>query len=77
MARTRCYASDGKDFYDWLLSQQGRADPVGELAAELRRSNMTPPEDYDPFGTYILQQRGGRQAYSEWLDYAWQADRPM
>jgi hypothetical protein len=62
----------GKHFYDWLLRQADRADSVGDLAAELRRSNMAPPENYDAFRSHVLEQRGGRQAYSEWLDHAWQ-----
>lgn len=68
--------SCGKDFYAWVLWQQGRPDAVGDLAAELRRTNAPPPQEYDPFRAYILRQRGGRQAYSEWLEYAWQAERP-
>jgi hypothetical protein len=68
----------GKAFHDWLLWQESRRDGVGSLARELRLNNVAPPEDYDTFRSYILQQPGGRQAYSEWLDYAWQAQyRPF
>lgn len=55
-AQTKPYQSFdsyGRDFYDWLLSQPGRPDLVGELAAELRRSDAPPPQEYEPFRTYI------------------------
>lgn len=74
MIQEKSYASYGKDFYDWLLQQQGRNDPVGELAAALRRNNVPPPEDYDPFRNYTLHRSGGRQAFGEWLDRDRQAE---
>jgi hypothetical protein len=74
MAPGKSWAQYGKDFYDWLIQQLWRNDPVGDLAAELRRDNVPPPEDYDKFRAYILHRAGGGQAYDEWLDYAWQAE---
>jgi hypothetical protein len=75
MTQGKSFDQYGRDFHAWLLWQHERADPVGDLAAALRRNKVPPPQDYDKFRTYILQQPGGRQAYSEWSDYAWQADR--
>jgi len=67
------HASYDEEFYYWLIAQEGRADPVGDLAAELRRTSVPLLEN---FRTHVRELRGGRQAYCEWLDYAWQARQP-
>jgi hypothetical protein len=59
-----------REFYEWLIAQDGRADPVGKLARWLRQCSVPAPLEDFRFNARELP--GGHQAVSEWLDYAWQ-----